>query len=238
MWGFRLFDSYIRKNRNRILCLWVSGCGFIVSLLAGCTSDPYDSGDSSLSYMRADFVDAYTTEARTIETAMTDDGEMLSFDRKLSCEWAEKADSVYRALLYYNVGTSSLSAPIAIKPVYVLRPFEPEEGEVVDTDPVEFESAWKSRNGGYINLGLYVKTGKADNIEARQSIGVACSNIVLNEDGTRQVFLTFCHDQGGVPEYYSTRLYVSVPMNIFRSGDEIHITINTYNGKISRTFVK
>jgi len=237
MWEFRLADSYIRKNRNRILCLWISGCGFIVFLLAGCTADPYDSGDSSLSYMRADFVDAYTTEAKTIETALTDDGEMLSFDRKLSCDWAEKADSVYRALLYYNVGTSSLSAPIAIKPVYVLRPFEPESGESIVTDPVEFESAWKSRNGSYINLGLYLKTGKADNIDARQSIGLAYGNTVLNEDGTRQVFLTFCHGQGNVPEYYRTRLYVSIPTNAFQSGDEIHITINTYNGKIVKTFV-
>lgn len=236
MLGF--VNDCIRKNRSRLLCQWIAGCGFAVSVFAGCTSDPYDSGDSALSYMRADFVDAYTKEAQTVESALTDDGDMLSFDRKLGCDWAEKADTVYRALLYYNAGTSSTVAPIAIKPVYVLRPFEPEGEESVETDPVVFESAWKSNNGSYINLGLYAKTGKADIIESQQTIGVACGDIVHNDDGTRKVFLTFSHSQGDVPEYYSTRLYVSIPMSVFRTGDEIQITVNTYSGKIVRTFVK
>lgn len=209
---------------------------FLIPLLYGCTSDPYESGDTSLSYMRVDFVDAYTTESGTIGSAMTDDGDLLVFDRLLSCDWAEKADSVYRALLYYNVGVTSVSEPIAIKPVYVLRPFEIGGNTVVGTDPVVFESAWKSRNGSYLNLGLYVKTGQADSMDSQQTIGVAYEDIVLNDDGTRKVFLVFCHEQGDVPEYYSTRLYVSIPMSEFFSGDEIQITVNTYDGEVVRTF--
>lgn len=215
---------------------WIAGCGFLLALLSACTSDPYETGDGSLSYMRADFVDAYTTSAITIANVLTDDGDMLALNPEISCPWEAKADTVYRALFYYDTQGGSTVKPVAITPVSVLRPFIPKPDASLKYDPVAFESAWMSRNGSYLNLGLYLKTGKADDEDAAQSIGLAYDSVVDNGDGTRDVSLVFVHSQNGVPEYYSTHVYVSIPMSSFNHGDKVSITLNTYNGKVVRTF--
>ena len=41
------------------------------------------------------------------------------------------------------------------------------------------------------------------------------------------------HSQGGVPEYYTSRYYVSVDTKDF-SADAISIEMNTYNGKVTK----
>ena len=48
------------------------------------------------------------------------------------------------------------------------------------------------------------------------------------------------HSQNGVPQYYSTPLYVSLALDELPvtpgDGDEIEVSVNTYKGVVSRTF--
>lgn len=48
-------------------------------LLESCTTEPYDSGDGELSYMRADFVEANTDSEKNVVSVKTDDGLTFSF---------------------------------------------------------------------------------------------------------------------------------------------------------------
>jgi hypothetical protein len=109
------------------------------------------------------------------------------------------------------------------------------------TDPVVFNSAWMSREGRYINLGLSVKTGVAESVDEKQTIGLMCDEITTDSEGHRHYSLTLLHAQNGVPEYYSAELFLSIasyrlPVKPAK-GDTLTITINTYKGKTEKTFV-
>lgn len=213
--------------------------------LASCSSDPYDTGDGSLSLMRADFVEAATDGSSCIVSILTDDGDRLMLTRTVRASWAEKPDTAYRALMYYNKveidGGSYKAEPLSLSEV--LTPAVVAAGDVpggVKTDPVVLESAWKSRSGKYINLDLNVKTGSVDGSRGAQTVGIVHDGTDVAADGTRLVRLRLYHDQAGVPEYYSAKLYVSIPVQLvpgsLTEGDRVEISINTYGGQAIRAF--
>ncbi len=221
---------------------------FLVPLLLlflACTNDGYDTGDGSLSNMRADFVEAHTNSSAYINQIVTDDGETLTLTKSPSVSWATKPDTLYRALLYYNKVLSSSGSyqaePISISQIPVL-----EITDIADitngvvTDPVSFTSAWKSKNGKYINLDFYIKIGSSDGSFGSQAIGIVYDGAQTTDSGNRHVSLRLYHDQNGVPEYYSTEVFVSIALTDFpitlTQGDEIEITINTYDGTITKSF--
>lgn len=204
----------------------------IIVLLSACTNEAYDSGDGRYSYLRADLVEAHTIAAKTIDRATTDDGEVLRLDPYATADWAEKADTVYRALLYYNkVEGAAACEPVTIARVPVLYPIAADkiEGET-KTDPVTLESLWVSANGRYINLALLLKTGKADDPEAVQSIG-----ITKEEPTDGPLTLRVLHDQGTVPQYYTSRIFLSIPVTDDLAGSDIRLIVNTYNGIVEKT---
>ena len=205
--------------------------------LAACEGGDYETGDGEYSYMRADFVEARSAEAKSLAHAITDDGDSLVFDDHLACSWATTADSTYRALLYYHVdkGGSNHVKGISAKQVLVLR-LPGERAKSIPTDPLAFESAWMSANGKYVNLGLDVKTGKTEDEARKQLLGVVRDTIVALGDGRREHRLTLLHAQNDVPQNYSSKVYVSIPLGGFAPGDFIVIDINTYDGLITRTF--
>ncbi|MBQ6652564.1 MAG: NigD-like N-terminal domain-containing protein [Prevotella sp.] len=218
----------------------------LIGLLIGCTNDAYDSGDGTYSYLRADFVEAHTISTQTIDQATTDDGTTLRFNPYATAEWAEKADTLYRALIYYHDGTTAgekTVESIAVNRVPVLRPVTEEEFEGEQrTDPVSLESIWLSTNKKYINLALLLKTGKADDPEAVQRIGM-----IKSEDAEGRPTLRLLHDQGTVPQYYTTRLYLSIPTTDLKAPSQpppvgeapvpprARIIVNTYKGIIEKT---
>lgn len=204
----------------------------IIVLLSACTNEAYDSGDGRYSYLRADLVEAHTIAAKTIDRATTDDGEVLRLDPYATADWAEKADTIYRALLYYNkVEGAAACEPVTIARVPVLYPIAADkiEGET-KTDPVTLESLWVSANGRYINLALLLKTGKADDPEAVQSIG-----ITKEEPTDGPLTLRVLHDQGTVPQYYTSRIFLSIPVTDDLAGSDIRLIVNTYNGIVEKT---
>ncbi len=199
-------------------------------LFISCTHDSYESGDGDYSYLCAEFAELKTTTAKLVPEAVTDANEQLAFRKPLVVSWAEKGDTVYRALLYYNKVENGSPEPISAFALPVLKPNPLKDGETMHTDPLTVESSWTSANGKYLNLSLLVKTGVEEGLDARQTIGVVITNVTEQGDGTQHYDLVFYHHQNGVPEYYTSRVYCSIPTGFFKSGDTATLTIHTYQG--------
>lgn len=206
-----------------------------------CSNTSYEEGDSRLSYLRTDFADATTDSQGRLSAATTDDGVSLTFTRPMQTSWSNAADSLCRVLLNYNMyangADSNVVEPLAAKIVYTLQPAKPSVQTQAATDPVSLVSAWKSKNGNYVNLRLGLKTGKASGDDKRQSIGLALDSTVTS-DGSTTYCLRFLHSQGGVPEYYTTDAYVSIPIKQMTTGSKVRLSLNTYNGWVTREFTR
>lgn len=206
-----------------------------------CSNTSYEEGDSKLSYLRTDFADATTDSQGRLSAATTDDGVSLTFTRPMQTSWSNAADSLCRVLLNYNMyangADSNVVEPLAAKIVYTLQPAKPSVQTQAATDPVSLVSAWKSKNGNYVNLRLGLKTGKASGDDQRQSIGLALDSTVTS-DGSMTYCLRFLHSQGGVPEYYTTDAYVSIPIKQMTTGSKVRLSLNTYNGWVTREFTR
>lgn len=206
-----------------------------------CSNTSYEEGDSRLSYLRTDFADATTDSQGRLSAATTDDGVSLTFTRPMQTSWSNAADSLCRVLLNYNMyangADSNVVEPLAAKIVYTLQPAKPSVQTQAATAPVSLVSAWKSKNGNYVNLRLGLKTGKASGDDQRQSIGLALDSTVTS-DGSTTYCLRFLHSQGGVPEYYTTDAYVSIPIKQMTTGSKVRLSLNTYNGWVTREFTR
>ena len=202
-------------------------------LFTACTSESYDTGDGTLSYLRADFVMMHTAAEKTVDHFVTDEGETISLQPYATVSWAAKADTLYRALAYYNHDKAAQTVETqSFQPVYVLWPHGAEDPDAApDDDAVGLESAWLSSNRQFINLGLLLMMGQPDDDTARHTIGATLSS---ETDDT--VIITFRHNQGGIPQYYTQRLYASIPVAETMHGKTVIIRVNTYQGLVERTF--
>lgn len=215
-------------------------------LLESCTTEPYESGDGELSYMRADFVEANTDSEKNVVSVKTDDGLTFFLSPSLTAKWVTVADTTYRALVYYNtqddLQDGATVKPLALSPVAVTKVIKNgiiSSATAFATDPVLFETAWE-KGGRYINLGLQLKTGATDGKTEAQTLGMLYTGTETTPSGGRLHKLKLLHSQNGVPEYYSAQVYVSVPLYNLpfdtASGDSILISINTYDGETNRIF--
>ena len=64
---------------------------------------------------------------------------------------------------------------------------------------------------------------------------MVCDDVRRNADHTRTACYRLLHDQGGAPEYYSNRRYVSIRVPDDRP-DSVHLIIQTYNGVVEKRF--
>lgn len=230
------FKTGMRRTIAATTAAWamtamISACCL---LTAACSSDSYDSGTGAYSLVRADFVEAHSSAAGTIDYVLTDDNGRLTLTAPQQAGWASRADSLYRAVLYYTPHDDGRAEVMTLAAIPVLRPKAIEEYEEgIKTDPLTFESIWTSANGKYINIGFYLKNGSTGDASALHTIGMAALGVTDNADGTRTAQLQMYHNQGGMPEYYSSKYYVSMPLAGF-DADSVAITINTYNGTITR----
>ena len=112
----------------------------LVSLLvvSACEHDFYETGDSELSYLHTDFVEARTNELGAFVSAKTDDGEELTLSPAVKEQWATRPDTTYRALLYYDRVEKGVTTSFALNPVLVLRPHLTFDLASVSTDPLGF----------------------------------------------------------------------------------------------------
>lgn len=210
-----------------------------LACLVACTNDPYTSGDSDLSYMRADMAMAYTDATGLMATATTDDGDSLRFSPPMKVSWATTPDSTYRALLYYNRPSPETTQLITAVRVLVLHPRKPAAGVSLPTDPLTLESGWIGADGRYLNLRLAVKTGQqnADATTGSQT-GEANTGSKVGEAKAQTIGIVetsphhwlLVHSQNGQPEYYSQTVYVSIPLTSVSPNDTLRLTVPTYDG--------
>lgn len=225
----------MRTVSCHIFCLVCAAC-----VVCGCTQDVYEKGEGRYSLMRADFVEAHANGQKEIYQITTDDGDVLSASKPFSAKLVTTPDSIYRCILYYNKVSDEQGKdtfePISIGqvPCPKIIPLSELETEM-KTDPVKFESAWMSKSGKYLNLSLYLLTGSADDEEAKQTLRVVQDEIVMNPDETNTCHLCLYHDQAGVPEYYSTQVYVSILTSAIPA-DSVRIKIPTYKGIVEKAF--
>ena len=204
-------------------------------LLLSCTQEFYEKGDGKYSYLRADFVEARVNADRQIGRATTDDGDELALTKPYTATWIQRPDTTYRAVIYYNkvddgAGLVSLSRVTTLS----LRRDSTELSKWAP-DPVGLETAWVGRNQRYLNLGLVLMTGATEKDAEPHTVGMLHGGTVVNADSTRTVSLLFSHRQGDVPEYYSQRAYVSLPLQGV-DADSVRLPVVTYDGSFVRTY--
>lgn len=206
------------------------------AVLASCEHDGYESGDGSLSYLTAELAVLHTASNRSATSADLDNGTTLSISNPFTTSWMTKADTIYRALLYYDVATDGSKKVKArsVSAVPVLRPMEQSKVNDMHTDPVGVESVWAAKSG-YINMSLLLKAGKTDGEDAVQTLGLVDCGTTVGNDGKRTRYLKLYHDQGGVPEYYTVQRYASIDTKDLGDVDAISITVNTYSGEMTKT---
>lgn len=205
-------------------------------MLSACKNDSYESGDGQYSYLQADFVEANTSASKELVSARTDDGDMLLFSPHVFKEWASTPDSVYRSLLYYNkVNDDRTTEVYSIVQIPVVKIHKLKGTDEISTDPLFLKSAWISKNRKYLNLYFGIKTGVEDGNDNIQTLSVVYDPDVDNSNDSRNPYIKVVHKQNGVPEYYTSYGYISVPLNDFALGTTIHLSVNTYDqGWITR----
>lgn len=208
------------------------------AVLAACSSESYDTGDGKYSYLTADFGEVRTDAACRIAGFQTDGGQTLTVGGDVRPSWATTPDSVYRALVYYDRrgaddAAASAVRVVSVAQVPVLKATDASHFGTPHTDPVRFESVWMAASGKYINLGLSIMTGRTADGAKGHTVGMMLTSVSTSPDGRSTAHLTLYHDQGDVPQNYSSRQYVSVPTASV-AADSVCLTVHTYSGVVTR----
>ena len=213
----------------------------IISIvLLSCTTDAYDKGDGEYSLMQAEMADVHIDEKGHADYFVTDADERLTVDNTFSSSWMTKNDTTYRAVVYFSrttakEGETGVAAEIvSASRVGLIIPKRLKKAENMKDDPVRFESVWVSSSYRYLNIGLYLMCGSTDDKDAVHVLGCVADTLIDHENSTSTAYATLYHDQGGQPEYYSQRTYVSIPLDSIPA-DSLHLTINTYDGPVVKT---
>ena len=208
-------------------------------IVLSCTQDSYEKGEGRYSQMRGDFAEMHINSDKKANAITTDDGDQLPLKDLFSSQWIATADTTYRCILYYNKvkgGDGKMLAEIISAgqvPCVQVKPLKKFEGKVC-TDPVKFESIWMSKTGKYLNLSLQLMIGQTDDTTAIHQLGLLSDTLIVNPNGKRTLHVFLNHDQGKVPEYYSTQVYMSVPASTL-DADSVSFKINTYSGIVEKT---
>lgn len=214
---------------NKLLHFFV-----IAWLISSCTTDSYEKGDGKYSLMQGDFVEAKVNAQRQIVSFSTDDGEQFELSEPYTDKWIKTPDTLYRCMIYYNKVENKKAELVSIGEVPCPRILTLAElKKDLRTDPVKFESMWLSKSGKYLNLYLQLKTGVTDDTTAVQQLAFISDTLIVNPNQTTIRHITLHHDQNKVPEYYSTKAYVSLLTDSI-AADSIRISINTYTGLVSK----
>lgn len=201
----------------------------LLLLLASCESDSYDKGEGELSLATAEFVEAHANGNKQMDYVITDNDDRLTVSPQPSVKWMTTPDSLYRALLYYNNVGEGVIEPLSITQVPTLSIYPDWMIQDIKTDPVTFESIWQSANGKYLNMAFYLKIGEVGKDAELHTISIIQDTIIQNADGTATSFMCLYHDQGDMPEHYSSKCYISIPRDSIKA-DSVCMGINTYKG--------
>lgn len=218
------------KQLLRLVAIIFINCQLSIGIIS-CTADAYEKGEGKYSLMRGDFAEAVVNSSKQVTKIITDDGEELALTAPFTAKWVTKADTTYRCMLYYNkVENKAEVLSVGLVPCVAIKSVQ-EFGKKLVTDPVKFESTWMSKTGRYLNLSLLLKTGVTDDTTAVQSLAIVSDTLITYADHKTIRHLILHHDQGNVPEYYSTQVYISIPTERI-DADSVRISINSYDGEV------
>lgn len=210
----------------------------LLAMISSCSQDAYDKGEGRYSLMRGDFAEANVNSSREVTSITTDDGETLPLKSLHTAKWISRPDTVYRCMLYYNKVKADdgkmVAEVISIGKVNCPQIIPLPANDQYKDDPVKFESLWKSKSGKYLNLHLQLKTGQTEDSTAVQKLEFFSDQVIVYPDGRRTLPVLLHHDQGGVPEYYSTQAYISIPTTDL-DVDSVRFYLNTYTGLVIKT---
>ncbi len=225
------------KRFLRIIVIIAFHCQ-LLTLISSCSRDAYDKGEGRYSLMRGDFAEANVNSNCEVISITTDEGETLPLQTYHTAKWIARPDTIYRCMLYYNKVKANDGKPMAevisLGRVHCLQITPLSEFEDYKVDPVKFESLWKSKSGKYLNLHLQLKTGYTEDTTAIHKLAFVSDGVIPHPDGRRTLSLCLHHDQGGVPEYYSTQAYLSISTADLLV-DSVRLSLNTYSGPVVRT---
>lgn len=206
--------------------------------MASCTVEPYETGDTSLSYLMAEMVDMHVV-GREIKSIVTDSDERLAVSSSyLLPEKMEHRDTTYRMMLYYNKEGNKPIELKSLRRAHVVKASDKQSSLTIHDDPVKLISVWKAQNSSYINMSLGLMVGNVENEDAVHKVGLVVNSVETIADGSKTYYLTLHHDQDSIPEYYTQTVYISVPLKEYSAGDRICIRMNTYSGWIEKIFTK
>ena len=220
----------MNKSLWCIVMLWLP-------LLVSCTTDNYNKGQGKYSLMQGELVDLTINSEKEATAFTLDDGSRFTLTPFATAKWIETADTTYRAILYYNQLSEKTAEAVSLGAVPTLRAVRHWQLEQQPEDPIGIESAWLSKSGKYLNLGLLLKTGQADDNDGTQKVALAQDTIRLNDDQTHTAVFRLLHDQCDVPQYYTSRRFVSILLPDTVQLDTIRLTIPTYEGMVERIFL-
>lgn len=90
-------------------------------VLIGCTTDSYDKGEGKYSLMQAELVDLTVNGQKEGIAFVTDDGARFTLTPSVVASWIQTADTVYRALLYFNKISETTAESMSLGAVPTLR---------------------------------------------------------------------------------------------------------------------
>ena len=210
-------------------------CSLVLSAVVACETDSYEKGQGQYSLMQADMGEVSVNGEKQVVAFTTDDGDNYTLTSPATAPWIQKADTTYRAVIYYNKVEEGQAESIGLLAVPTVSPVEHWRFKELPQDPVGFESAWVAKNKRYINLGLLFKSGYVDDAMGQHLISVAQDTVLVNADQTRTAYYRFLHGQNQVPEYFTSRRYISILLPQERP-DTVSLSIVTYNGEIKHVF--
>ena len=218
------------RVKHSSFCLFNS-LVFILVLLVSCEYVPYETGEGTYSDLHAEYVDM-TIRQGVVTSIVTDNGENLVVPSSFS--YSEKKDTMVRRLLYYNKKDDG--QPIQVvsqKTVSMILPLMWTGQENAPTDPLTLTAVWMSENKRYLNMQIGLKVGSSE-ADAGQTIILRCDSVSTYNKGA--IWLTLCHDQGNMLEYYTKEVLLSVSTKMLP--DTIYFDANTYSGKKTWKIVK
>lgn len=208
--------------------------GFCIAF-AACSSDSFLSGDTPLSYLVTEMADMHVVGDK-VKSIVTDGDEELPIGSLTVSETLARPDTTYRVLLYYNKVEGK---NIEILNSAIAKILEPKSEKPFEAnDPLTYTSGWMGMNGKYVNLALGIKVANTDNSKAGPELQLYQTSVETLESGKKCYNVTLLYDSKGMFGLYTEMLYYSIPTAHLTDGDELKLTVNTYNGKIERTFIK
>ncbi len=200
----------------------------MLSVVTGCSTDGYETGDGRYSYLRADFCMAHVTASKTVNYILTDQGDTVHLATPTTARWLPAADTLCRALAYYDNHTKQV---FSLSQVMVTRPMDKTKADSAPTDPLTLESAWIG--GGFLNVGFSVKSGKSDEVDTRQTIGLMVDSVKREDNHVSDVTLRMLHGQNNVPQYYTVKGYLSMPIPPEWQQARLTVVANDYRGNLT-----